>query len=194
MSNKALLESRGLTKRFGDFTAVGNVDYRVSEGESAGIIGPNGAGKSTFFNLLTGMFSPSQGTVSFLGTDVTGRTADSRVALGLIRTFQLVSVFNSLTVLDNLVLAAVRSSEDFKHKSSFMFGSAHRKRILKICEKSLVEVGLERKMWALTAELSYGEKRMLEIAMALSLKPKALLLDEPLAGLSDVEIKDVLVI
>lgn len=194
MSNKALLESRRLTKRFGDFTAVGNVDYRVSEGESAGIIGPNGAGKSTFFNLLTGMFSPSQGTVSFMGTDVTRRTADSRVALGLIRTFQLVSVFNSLTVLDNLVLAAVRSSEDFKHKSSFMFGSAHRKRILKTCEKSLIEVGLERKMWALTSELSYGEKRMLEIAMALSLKPKALLLDEPLAGLSDVEIKDVLVI
>ncbi|MDQ1284741.1 MAG: branched-chain amino acid transport system ATP-binding protein [Thermodesulfobacteriota bacterium] len=192
LSNKALLESRGLTKSFGDFTAVENVDYSVTEGASAGIIGPNGAGKSTFFNLLTGMFPPTRGTICFMGKDITGHTADHRVSLGLIRTFQLVSVFNSLSVLDNLVLASVHASGEFKRQFSFMLGSAHRKRILKTCEESLVRVGLEQKIWSLTSELSYGEKRMLEIAMALSLKPKALLLDEPLAGLSEVEIHDVL--
>ncbi len=192
MSNKVLLESRGLTKRFGDFTAVDNVDYRVLEGEAAGIIGPNGAGKSTFFNLLTGLFPPTHGTIRFLGNDITNYRANIRVGLGLIRTFQLVSVFDSLCVLDNLVLAIVRSGSDFIKKTSFMLGSAHRKHIVRLCEESLVRVGLEQRAFTLTSELPYGEKRMLEIAMALSLKPKALLLDEPLAGLSDVEINEVL--
>ena len=192
MSEITMLESRGLSKSFGDFAAVENIDYTVIKGQSAGIIGPNGAGKSTFFNLLTGMFPPSEGSIRFLGSDITSQAAFARVGLGLVRTFQLVSVFNSLTVLDNLVLATASFNQEFKKTSRFLLGSAHRESILESCRQSLVMTGLEHKKWSLTSELSYGEKRMLEIAMALLLKPKALLLDEPLAGLSEFEINDVL--
>jgi len=191
MSGEAILESRGVTKRFGDYTAVEGVSYRVAAGESAGIIGPNGAGKSTFFNLLTGLFPPSEGQIFFGGREVTAMGADSRVALGLVRTFQLVSVFNSLPVLDNLVLAVARFSPDYDSKASFMLGSAHKRRIADACMAQLDMVGLTGLDKVLTDELSYGDKRKLEIAMAMALKPQVLLLDEPLAGLSDVEITEV---
>lgn len=191
MSGEAILESRGATKRFGDFTAVEGVSYKVAPGESAGIIGPNGAGKSTFFNLLTGMFPPSEGQILFRGQDVTKFGADRRVALGLVRTFQLVSVFNTLPVLDNLVLAVTRFGPDYASKPSFMLGAAHKRRIADACRGHLARVGLEHLAGMLTDELSYGDKRKLEIAMAMALKPQVLLLDEPLAGLSDVEITEV---
>lgn len=191
MGSEAILESRGATKRFGDFTAVQDVNYKVASGESAGIIGPNGAGKSTFFNLLTGLFPTSQGQIYFKGRDVTSLGADRRVALGLVRTFQLVSVFNSLTVLDNMALALTRFSKDFSFKPGFMLGSIHKKHIVNACYDQLGTVGLENLAWTLTDELSYGDKRKLEIAMAMALKPEVLLLDEPLAGLSDVEINEV---
>ncbi len=191
MSGEAILESRGVTKRFGDFTAVEGVSYKVAPGESAGIIGPNGAGKSTFFNLLTGLFPPSQGQIFFGGREVTAQGADARVALGLVRTFQLVSVFNSLPVLDNLVLAVTRFSPDYDFKPSFLLGSAHKRRIVEACQAQLDRVGLLDMAQVVTDELSYGDKRKLEIAMAMALKPQVLLLDEPLAGLSDVEITEV---
>lgn len=192
MASSVILETKGLSKSFGDFTAVEMVDYSICEGESAGIIGPNGAGKSTFFNLLTGMFPPSKGMIRFMGSDITDQASFKRVSLGLVRTFQLVSVFNSLSVIDNLVLAAVPFNSQFTRMSRFMLGSAHRDEVLSLCEESLIRAGLEQKRWSLTSELSYGEKRMLEIAMALLLNPKVLLLDEPLAGLSEFEISDVL--
>lgn len=191
MSSEVILESQAVSKQFGDYTAVEGVSYQVTEGESAGIIGPNGAGKSTFFNLLTGFFPPSKGQIFFGGRDVTSMGADSRVALGLVRTFQLVSVFNSLSVLDNLVLAVARFSQDYDSKPSFMLGSAHKRRIVDACQAQLEMVGLAEVGQVLTDELSYGDKRKLEIAMAMALKPKVLLLDEPLAGLSDVEITEV---
>lgn len=191
MSGEAILECRGATKRFGDFTAVEGVTYQVAEGESAGIIGPNGAGKSTFFNLLTGLFPPSEGQIFFGGRDVTALGAERRVALGLVRTFQLVSVFNSLPVLDNMVLAVTRFSPDFDSTPSFMLGSAHKQRITDACLEQLEMVGLTGLERVITDELSYGDKRKLEIGMAMALKPQVLLLDEPLAGLSDVEITDV---
>lgn len=190
--DRTILQSRGLTKAFGDFVAVSDVTYSLTEGEAAGIIGPNGAGKSTFFNLLTGMFRPSSGSIFFHDQEITSRSAEDRVGLGLVRTFQLVSVFDSLSVLDNLVLAVVRSGPDFSDKRGFLLGSAHSNRIRSTCERVLEQVGLVHKSSVSTSEMSYGEKRMLEIGMALALKPKILLLDEPLAGLSDVEIHDVL--
>jgi branched-chain amino acid transport system ATP-binding protein len=191
MSSEVILESRGATKRFGDFTAVEGVSYQVTKGEAAGIIGPNGAGKSTFFNLLTGLYPPSEGRILFGGRDVTSLGADRRVGLGLVRTFQLVSVFNSLPVLDNLVLAVIRFGPDYDSKSGFMLGSAHKRRIADACRAQLDMVGLSGLEQVLTDELSYGDKRKLEIAMAMALKPQMLLLDEPLAGLSDVEISEV---
>ncbi len=192
MPGKVILESHGVSKRFGDFTAVDKVSYQVREGEAAGIIGPNGAGKTTFFNLLTGLFPASEGTVRFLDHDITSLGPDQRVGLGMVRTFQLVSVFDTLSVLDNLILAVVRSSGEFSNKPRFLFGPSHPKHVEDECRASLERVGIEDRSWQMTSDLSYGDKRKLEIALALALKPKVLLLDEPLAGLSDVEITEVM--
>ncbi len=191
MASQTIIETKGLGKQFGDFQAVIDVNYRVLAGDAVGIIGPNGAGKSTFFNLLTGLFPPTSGSIHFFGQDVSNLSAENRVALGMVRTFQLVSVLDSLMVLDNLVLAVIRCSADFNHKMSLMMGSAHPKHIIADCAMALESVGLASKAHWPTSDLSYGDKRMLEIAMALSLKPKLLLLDEPLAGLSEAEIAEV---
>ena len=189
---KIIIETKGVTKRFNGFTAVENVNYSVREGQSVGIIGPNGAGKTTFFNLLTGMFPPSEGRISYLGEDITGTAPHARTAMGIVRTFQLVSVFDSLTVLDNLVLANVRFGRNYSSKIRFLFTNARQKDTIELCLKSLRMMGMEHKADLMTAELSYGDKRKLEIALALSLRPRILLLDEPFAGLGDGEISEVL--
>jgi branched-chain amino acid transport system ATP-binding protein len=192
MSDEVILQTRGISKRFGDFTAVDGVDYKLRAGEVAGIIGPNGAGKSTFFNLLTGLFPPTAGTITYHGADITKRAAHQRVALGLIRTFQLVSVFDSLPVLDNLIMSVVHSHAESKGLLWRLLGSPHPPHVVESCRYALERVGIAKKLRLPTAELSYGDKRKLEIAMALALKPQVLLLDEPFAGLSEVEITDVL--
>ena len=192
MQNKVILESKSVSKRFGDFTAVDQVSYQLKEGEAAGIIGPNGAGKSTFFNLLTGLFSPTEGQISLFSQDVTQMRADQRVGLGVVRTFQLVSVFDTLTVLDNLVLSVARFDPKSSKKNRFILGAAHPRHVVDECLAALERVGIGHLEREMTAELSYGDKRKLEIAMGLALKPKVLLLDEPLAGLSDGEITEVL--
>lgn len=192
MQNEVILESRSTTKRFGNFTAVEQVNYQLFEGEAAGIIGPNGAGKSTFFNLLTGMFPPSEGLIYLFSRDVTKMRADQRVRLGVVRTFQLVSVFDTLSVLDNLILSVARFSPEANKKHRFIFGPGQPGYLVDDCYAALERVGIRHLAEEVTAELSYGDKRKLEIAMGLALKPKVLLLDEPLAGLSDGEISEVL--
>ncbi len=192
MQNEMVLESQSVSKRFGNFTAVDQVSYQLFQGEAAGIIGPNGAGKSTFFNLLTGLYPPSEGRISLFSRDVTNLRADQRVMLGVVRTFQLVSVFDTLSVLDNLVLSVVRFNPVAGKKARFVFGSAHPAAIVEECMAALERVGISHLAKETTAKLSYGDKRKLEIAMGLALKPKVLLLDEPLAGLSDGEITEVL--
>ena len=193
MTRDVILESRGVGKRFGGFPAVEGVSYQVHEGESAGMIGPNGAGKSTSFNLLTGMFPPSSGSIHFQGRDVSTLSGNRRTALGLVRTFQLVSVFNSLTVVDNLVLAVVRGSPRPGRGMGFFLGARRPKAVLDACHAALERVGIDPAAWEEpTANLSYGNKRKLEIAMALALRPKVLLLDEPMAGLGESEITEVL--
>jgi|UniRef100_A0A7C3Z108 branched-chain amino acid transport system ATP-binding protein len=192
MPEEVILQSRNLSKRFGDFTAVDRVDYQLRRGEVAGIIGPNGAGKSTFFNLLTGLFPPTEGTVTYRGTDITAQGAHKRVALGLIRTFQLVSVFDSLSVLDNLVLAAVHFRPESRGLLWRFLGNPHAPAVVDNCRAALETVGLAQKLNLPASELSYGDKRKLEIALALALRPQVLLLDEPFAGLSEVEITEVL--
>lgn len=188
-----LLTTKDITKRFGDLVAVKQVDFSIEEGQVAGVIGPNGSGKTTLFNLLSGYFPPSAGSVSFKGQDVTHEPPYNRVGMGMARTFQLVSVFDSLTVWENLVLSNLRFRK--RHSagfSGFYLRPARRKKILASCSESLEKVGMADYLGAKTSELSYGDKRMLEIAIALSLKPKLLLLDEPLAGLSDHEIAQVI--
>jgi branched-chain amino acid transport system ATP-binding protein len=187
-----ILETRGATARFGTFTAVDAATYTLRKGETVGIIGPNGAGKSTFFNLVTGLVPPAAGTVHLSGADVTALAPHERVRRGLARTFQLVSVFDALPALDNLVLAAIRADPSLAQGRRFLLGSSRRPALARACSEALEQVGLAGKAEVPAAELSYGDKRMLEIALALALRPRVLLLDEPFAGLSDVEIAEVL--
>lgn len=192
MTEKIIIETKGVTKRFNSFCAVDNVSFKMKEGQIIGIIGPNGAGKTTFFNLLTGLFPPSEGSIFFFGQDITRIPPYKRTSMGIVRTFQLVSVFDSLKVTDNLVLAAVRFGKNYTSKGRFLFTAAHQPDIAEACLKALKMMGIQNKADLMTSELSYGDKRKLEIAIALSLNPKILLLDEPFAGLSDVEIGEVL--
>jgi branched-chain amino acid transport system ATP-binding protein len=187
-----IIRFEGLTKRFGDLAAVAGVGYHIQAGQTTGIIGPNGSGKTTLFNLLSGFFAPTQGSIHFLGKDVTKTSAHQRVDMGMARTFQLVSVFNSLSVWENLVLSSIRFRSGEVKSWRFFLKSSHEERIAADCRAALEWVGLSSRENTPTEELSYGDKRMLEIAMALSLRPKMLLLDEPLAGLSEHEITKVL--
>lgn len=183
-----LIAARGLTKRFNGLAAVHHVDFQVNTGQTSGIIGPNGSGKTTLFNLLSGYFAPTEGVISFQGRDITRTGPHTRVALGIGRTFQLVSVFTSLTVWENLVLANLRSQPGETSPGRFFFRTARRAHVLSDCAKALEWVGLADQVGAGVDELSYGDKRMLEIGIVASLRPRLLLLDEPLAGLSDHEI------
>jgi branched-chain amino acid transport system ATP-binding protein len=191
MKDQSIIETKKVTKEFAGLVAVDSVDFRMREDEAVGVIGPNGAGKTTFFNLLTGLFPPTKGEIYFFGKDVTASPPYERVMMGIVRTFQLVSVFDSLTVAENLVLSRVRFGDEYKSNGQFFLSSAHKRRIMAGCMEALSLLGIEDKAPLMTAELSYGDKRKLEIAVALSMKPKILLLDEPFAGLSDHEITEV---
>jgi branched-chain amino acid transport system ATP-binding protein len=186
-----IIQARGVTKRFGALTAVDRVDYTLHENEVAGIIGSNGAGKTTLFNVLTGYYPPEEGTVFYRGRDITRMTPQERVALGITRTFQLTSTFDSLSVVDNLVLAYFKAHRHASLLQLFLnTRRGHRgdARIVAALDTFNLRSVAERQV----KNLSLGEKRRLEIAMAVLVEPKVLLLDEPLAGLSDSEIKGIL--
>ncbi len=190
-SSPEIIKAQGVTKRFGAMVAVDRVDYSLREHEVAGIIGSNGAGKTTFFNLLTGYYAPDEGTILHKGVNVTRMTPQERVARGLMRTFQLTSTFDNLSVLDNLVLAFFRAHR----KASLLhllFNTCKRYRnedkIVAILETFDLQHVRDRQV----KNLSLGEKRRLEIAMAVLAEPEVLLLDEPLAGLAESEIKGIL--
>jgi branched-chain amino acid transport system ATP-binding protein len=190
----ALIETDSLSKHFDGLAAVQDVNFQIEEGRVAGVIGPNGSGKTTLFNLLSGLFPPTEGKVVFRGKDVTQVPPHRRVEMGMARTFQLVSVFDSLTAWENLVLSNNKFKQERQTVKNFFFTSAQNQMILEDCLEALETVGLQDKASTPTAELSYGDKRMLEIGISLSLKPTLLLLDEPFAGLSDHEIGEVLAI
>jgi branched-chain amino acid transport system ATP-binding protein len=187
-----VLRVEGLSKHFGGLIAVNKVNFFIHQNEAVGIIGPNGSGKTTFFNLLSGLFPPTVGNIIFFGNDITVTPPYKRVLEGMVRTFQLVSVFNSMTVWENLVLSSIRFHKEHTSHWKFLLSPANNMSIRRRCYEAMKLVGLEGKALTLTSELSYGFKRMLEIGIALSLNPKLLLLDEPLSGLSDLEISDVL--
>lgn len=188
-----LLVTEGMSKQFGPLVAVNNVSMTIKEGIVSGVIGPNGSGKTTLFNLLSGLFPPTEGKIFFQGQDVTGLKPPQRVNLGIGRSFQLVSIFPHLKVYENLVLPALRFREKLQRGIPFYVNRvADKEEILEDCRGFLEMVGLEKKMNMRAGELSYGDQRMLEIVLSLSLKPKILLLDEPFAGLGDVEISFVL--
>ena len=186
-----IIQAKGVTKRFGAQAAVDHVDYSLREHEVAGIIGSNGAGKTTFFNLLTGYYAPDEGTILHKGVDVTRMTPQERVARGMMRTFQLTSTFDNLSVTDNLVLVYFRA-----HRRStlldLLFNTRKRYRQEPRIAEILETFDLKDVRDRLVRNLSLGEKRRLEIAMAVLAEPEVLLLDEPLAGLAESEIRSIL--
>jgi branched-chain amino acid transport system ATP-binding protein len=186
-----IIRAVNVTKRFGEMTAVDRVNYSLRENEVAGIIGSNGAGKTTFFNLLTGYYLPDEGTILYQGQDVTRVSPQQRVALGMMRTFQLTATFDNLKVIDNLVLSFFRA-----HKKSSMLSllltTCKRYRNEEKIAATLETFALQGVADRQVKHLSLGEKRRLEIAMSILAEPKVLLLDEPLAGLAESEIKGVL--
>ena len=186
-----VLQARGVTKRFGALVAVERVDYVLREHEVAGIIGSNGAGKTTFFNLLTGYFAPDEGTILHKGEDITRMTPQQRVARGITRTFQLTSAFDNLSVTDNLVLVFVRAHRR-SSLAALLLNTCSRYRNEERVRSTLATFDLERVRDRLVKHLGLGEKRRLEIAMAVLAEPEVLLLDEPLAGLADSEIRGIL--
>jgi len=186
-----IIETKNATINFNGLVAVDSVNFSMKEGEAIGVIGPNGAGKTTFFNLLTGLFFPTGGNIFFSGRDITRVPPHKRVLMGIVRTFQLVSVFDTLPVIDNLILSTHRISGRHESRRKFFFNNAHHRQMEEKCMDALKLMGIESMADVMTSELSYGDKRKLELAVALSLEPKILLLDEPFAGLSDMEICEV---
>jgi branched-chain amino acid transport system ATP-binding protein len=184
----SLLEIESVTKNFGSLVAVRGVSLSVAEGELRAIIGPNGAGKTTFFNLISGFFPPTAGRIVFDGQDITSRTAQRRVALGMARTFQVTEIFPELTVFEN-VRMGVEIAAGYRLRP--WLGRAAIAEVRRGVHEMLGLTGLAAKADRLVGELSHGDQRAAEIAMALALKPRLLLLDEPTAGMGDQETYDI---
>jgi branched-chain amino acid transport system ATP-binding protein len=176
-----ILETEGLTREFGGFLAVDDVDLRVETGNIHALIGPNGAGKTTCFNLLTSFLPPTRGKIKFKGRDITGMKPAMVARLGLIRSFQISAVFPHLTALENVRLALQRA-----RGASFDFWRSES--VLKVFDdrahQLLFDVGLSSFTETVVADLPYGLKRALEIATTLALEPEMMLLDEPTAGMA----------
>ncbi|WP_149551491.1 ABC transporter ATP-binding protein [Streptomyces marokkonensis] len=187
--SKLLLDVRGMAVSFGGVRAVDGLTFSVHEGEVLSVIGPNGAGKTSAFNCITGFYKPSAGSVSFDGTDITGKRPAVIAASGIARTFQNLRLFGDLTVLDN-----VRAGMHVRIRQNFLDAMLHTPRYWRGEDTAAVEahewldfVGMEYDRTAQIRNLPYGEQRRVEIARALARRPRMLLLDEPAAGLNHGE-------
>ena len=189
-----LLEARGVTIRFGGLTAVADFNLTVNPHELAGLIGPNGAGKTTIFNILTGVYAPTEGEIVFDGQPTAGCKPYEITARGVARTFQNIRLFKELTVLDNVKIGGhihykYSGSAAVLHTNRFHQAEAE-------AEERALELlrifDLEQRARDYAKNLPYGDQRRLEIARALAAKPKLLLLDEPAAGLNDSETRDLM--
>jgi urea ABC transporter ATP-binding protein UrtD len=181
----AILETKAITKNFGGLTAVDQVDLKLEDGELRCIIGPNGCGKTTLFNLISGYYKPSAGSVLFGDQDITGKPVHVISKLGIGRKFQIPGIFDQLTVYENIRVPF------FSNQRQSMFVSAHvdsdsHKRILKY----LSRINLSEKADELAMNLSHGEKQWLEIGMVLASNPRLMLLDEPTAGMTVTETRE----
>ncbi len=185
----ALFESQHLTKRFGGLTAVSDVSLTVDQGSIVSVIGPNGAGKTTFFNNITGLYRPDEGSIMLAGRSLVGLRPDQIAALGITRTFQNIRLFNNMTVLENVLVGmhtrltsniwqVLLRSRKFRNEE---------KRATQRALEFLRFVGLHHRVDDLARNLAYGEQRRLEIGRALASSPKLILLDEPAAGMNPQE-------
>lgn len=179
-----LLRVDNLVRRFGGITATDNLSMEVLPGELHAIIGPNGAGKTTLISQLTGQVVPNSGTITFAGRDVTSLPSYKRSRLGLARSFQITSLLKDFSAIDNVALAAqAHDGHSFR-----FWGNARKERHLRDTARAALErVGLGKRAEILVSQLSHGEQRELELAVALATKPQLLLLDEPMAGLGVTE-------
>jgi branched-chain amino acid transport system ATP-binding protein len=181
----AILETESLTKSFGALRAVNDVSLAIEAGSLHSIIGPNGAGKTTLFNLLTGTFPPTSGRILLDGRDITGAPAERVAHLGLARSYQRTTVFPAFSLLDNVWVAAFATGKSWQ---GLIWRSAGRyPEVTERARQALADVGLLAKAEVPAREISHGEQRQLELAIALAATPRVLLLDEPAAGLSPDE-------
>lgn len=179
----ALLEVNGLTKSFGGLKAVNDATLHVEEGRSHSIIGPNGAGKSTFLNMLIGRLKPDEGEVTFNGKSLLGLQPHEINQRGVVRVFQSPAIYPEMTVLENVTVATL-AKRDGTFKFNFLELPMRRKEAVAAAEEALAEVEMADAHDTEAKNLSYGNKRRLELAMCLAQKPKLMLLDEPTAGMS----------
>jgi branched-chain amino acid transport system ATP-binding protein len=179
---EALLEVSGVIKRFGGFTALDGVDFAVRPGERVGLIGPNGSGKSTLVNCITGTLRNEEGSIRFEGHDIRGYPAHKRIRLGLARSFQIPKPFASMSVLDNLCVPLLYAAK----------GNMGPGRVAEEARHLLQQVGLGDKADAMSGGLTQVDMRKLELARAMAAKPKLLISDEAMAGLSASEVDDIL--
>jgi branched-chain amino acid transport system ATP-binding protein len=184
----SVLQIDCVSKRFGSLVAVRDVSLTVAKGELRAIIGPNGAGKTTFFNLISGFFPPTSGTIAFDGRDITAMAAHERVTLGMARTFQITEIFPELTVFENVRIGAEVAGG---YRLRPWISRAEKAKIRDQVMETLKLAGLEAKADRLVGELAHGDQRAAEIATALALKPHLLLLDEPTAGMGDQETYEI---
>ena len=176
-----LLRTSDITKRYGALQVTDRVSLDIQPGELHAIIGPNGAGKTTLINQLSGELAPDAGCIQFAGQDVTALGIHARARLGLVRSYQITSVFDEFTVRENATLAALGAR---RHAFRFWGSLLADPDALAAAEQGIQAAGLARQAHLTAAELGYGERRQLELAMALAARPQFLLLDEPMAGMS----------
>lgn len=188
-----LLEVANLSHAFGGLQALANFNVSLKSGDLVGLIGPNGAGKTTVFNLISGVYRPTQGRLIFAGQDITGWPSYRRMAAGLSRTFQNIRLFKDMSVLDNVRLGAFSqfTYSFFQLVGRTAFFHQEEKHISQQAMEMLARFGLERYAHYPARNLPYGEQRRLEIARALISRPKLLLLDEPAAGMNQAETLDL---
>lgn len=185
----SLLKTQALTKRYGALLVTDEVSLDIATGELHAIIGPNGAGKTTLINQLSGELRSDSGSVLFEGQDVTSQGIHARARQGLLRSYQITSVFDEFTVRENAALAAMGAK---RHAFRFWNGLLSDAAALEAADEGIAAAGLSALAELPAAELGYGERRQLELAMALAARPKFLLLDEPMAGMSVQESAQVI--
>ena len=193
-NSAVVLETKGLCKNFGGLRAISDLDFQLRQGEMRGLIGPNGSGKSTFFNLITSVYPPSSGSVVFDGRDVTSLAPHKIAELGVARTLQLLRNFGEMTVLDNL---RVGQHTHVKYSPlQAVFGThqvaTEERRIKEEMMEILSFIGLADFAEIPASELSGGQRRLLSLGRAMAMRPKLLMLDEPAAGLSPVNLDNLL--
>lgn len=179
--NDSILRTESLVKRYGGLLVTDDVSLDIQPGELHAIIGPNGAGKTTLINQLSGELFSNEGKVVFNAGDVTALPIHRRARLGLLRSYQITSIFEGFTVRENAVLSAMGTKE---HGFRFWQPMLGRGALVKVADEALLAAGLADKADTHAADLAYGQRRQLELAMALAAQPKFLLLDEPMAGMS----------